>query len=174
MMRLALRQHRLHVGSGFAAIAVLAAVLIWTGHEMTAYMHTTGLSACLATTGHCDGMSQLFRNRYGGLLQNIAYLNFLPMFAGVFWGAPLVAREIEQGTYRLAWTQSITRRRWLTTNLTVYTAAAIVLATVFSVLLAWWFRLTMQHRASHLLPNFVLPNCKKLSRISMLQIHADG
>ena len=41
---------------------------------------------------------------------------------------------------RLAWTQSITRRRWLTTNLTVYTAAAIVLATAFSVLLAWWFR----------------------------------
>ncbi len=140
MMRLALRQHRLQVGSGFVVVALLASLLLWTGHEMTSYMHSTGLSACLTTNGHCDGISQLFENRYGSLLRNIAYLNFLPMLAGVFWGAPLVAREVEQGTYQLAWTQSVTRRRWLTTNLLVYAATAIVLATVFSLLLGWWFQ----------------------------------
>jgi hypothetical protein len=36
-----------------------------------------------------------------------------PGLIGMFWGAPLVAREFETGTFRLAWTQGITRTRWL-------------------------------------------------------------
>jgi ABC-type multidrug transport system ATPase subunit len=32
-----------------------------------------------------------------------------PVLIGMFWGAPLVARELETGTFRLAWTQSVTR-----------------------------------------------------------------
>ena len=35
---------------------------------------------------------------------------------GIFWGAPLVARELETGTYRLVWTQGVTRR-WLAVKL---------------------------------------------------------
>ena len=38
---------------------------------------------------------------------------------GVFWGAPLVAREVEAGTHRLVWNQSITRTRWLSTKLAI-------------------------------------------------------
>ena len=40
-----------------------------------------------------------------------------PALIGVFWGAPLVARELEAGTHRLVWTQSVTRTRWLATKL---------------------------------------------------------
>ena len=40
-----------------------------------------------------------------------------PALIGVFWGAPLVARELEAGTHRLAWTQSVTRTRWLAIKL---------------------------------------------------------
>jgi ABC-type transport system involved in multi-copper enzyme maturation permease subunit len=35
-----------------------------------------------------------------------------PALAGAFIGAPLVAREVEQGTHRLVWTQGVTRVRW--------------------------------------------------------------
>jgi len=56
----------------------------------------------------------------------------------VFWGAPLVAREMETGTCRLAWTQSISRRRWLAIKLGPFGAAAAVMAAGFSVLLGWW------------------------------------
>ena len=35
----------------------------------------------------------------------------------MFWGAPLLAREFETGTFRLAWTQSVTRTRWLAVKL---------------------------------------------------------
>src|SRR5262249_24464833 len=37
----------------------------------------------------------------------------LPLLLGAFIGAPLVSRELEQGTYLLAWTQGVPRRRWL-------------------------------------------------------------
>jgi hypothetical protein len=84
-------------------------------------------------------VSRLFENRYGGLLSDTSYLNLLPMLVGVFWGAPLVGRELESGTYRLAWTQSISRRRWLTTKLAIFILATVAIATVFSLLLAWWF-----------------------------------
>ena len=41
----------------------------------------------------------------------------VPAVVGVFWGAPMVARELEAGTHRLVWNQSITRTRWLATKL---------------------------------------------------------
>ena len=41
------------------------------------------------------------------------------MVVGVFWGAPMIARELEAGTSRLVWTQSVTRTRWLATKLGV-------------------------------------------------------
>ena len=44
---------------------------------------------------------------------------------GIFWGAPLVARELETGTFRLAWTQSVTRTRWLVVKLVLVGLAAI-------------------------------------------------
>jgi hypothetical protein len=34
------------------------------------------------------------------------------LLAGLFWGAPLIAREVEQRTQLVAWTQSVTRQRW--------------------------------------------------------------
>ena len=37
----------------------------------------------------------------------------VPALIGMFWGAPLIAHELETGTFRLAWTQSVSRRRWL-------------------------------------------------------------
>ena len=47
----------------------------------------------------------------------LAYV--VPAVIGIFWGAPMIAREIEAGTYRLVWTQSITRTRWLVSKLGV-------------------------------------------------------
>lgn len=62
----------------------------------------------------------------------------VPAFIGAFWGAPLLARELEAGTHRLAWTQGITRGRWLTTKLAVTAATAAVLTTVLSLVFTWW------------------------------------
>jgi hypothetical protein len=140
VISVALRQHRIQLSSGLGVMAILAALLVWTGLEMTSYLHSTGLASCLAARGgRCDAFSQLFENRYGAVLRDAAWLNFVPMLVGVFWGAPLVARELETGTYRLAWTQSITRRRWLLTKLTLFVLATVAIGGGFSLLLSWWF-----------------------------------
>src|SRR4051794_10309307 len=62
----------------------------------------------------------------------------VPAVIGAFWGAPLVARELESGTHRLAWTQSVPRVRWLATKLAIAGAAAAVATGVFSLLFTWW------------------------------------
>src|ERR1035437_8616701 len=56
----------------------------------------------------------------------------IPGIIGVFWGAPLVARELEAGTFRLAWTQSVTRTRWLVIKLAVIGLASMAVAGLLS------------------------------------------
>jgi hypothetical protein len=61
-----------------------------------------------------------------------------PAIVGIFWGAPLIARELETGTFRLTWNQSTTRTRWLTVKLTLTGLAAMAVAEGFNLLQAWW------------------------------------
>jgi hypothetical protein len=63
----------------------------------------------------------------------------IPALLGMFWGAPLLARELESGTYRLAWTQSISRRRWLSIRVVLVGVAALAVAGLSSWLVSWWF-----------------------------------
>ncbi len=61
----------------------------------------------------------------------------LPAVVGVFWGAPMIAREVEAGTHRLVWTQSITRTRWLATKLGVACIGAAIVG-LAGLALTWW------------------------------------
>lgn len=61
----------------------------------------------------------------------------LPAVIGAFWGAPMVAREVEAGTHRLVWNQSITRTRWLTAKLGLTSLVAVAAGTI-GLALAWW------------------------------------
>ena len=61
-----------------------------------------------------------------------------PALIGIFWGAPLVARELETGTFRLAWTQSVTRTRWLAVKLGVVGLASMAVAGLLSLMVTWW------------------------------------
>jgi hypothetical protein len=70
----------------------------------------------------------------GGLL---SWLALLPLVFGVLLAAPFVL-ELEQGTYRLAWTQGITRTRWVTLKLGLLVAAALLSGLALTALLTWW------------------------------------
>ncbi len=61
-----------------------------------------------------------------------------PGIIGVFWGAPLVARELDAGTFRQAWTQSVTRTRWLAVKLGLVGLASMAAAGLLSLLATWW------------------------------------
>ena len=60
------------------------------------------------------------------------FLNYVvvvvPALIRLFWGAPLVSRELETGAFRLAWTQSVTRTRWLAVKLAAAGLAAMAVA----------------------------------------------
>ncbi len=68
-----------------------------------------------AAQAHCNELAKSFNDMRGSLDMNLVQLLllFAPILAGIVVGAPLVAREIEQGTAPLSWALSGSRRRWL-------------------------------------------------------------
>lgn len=64
----------------------------------------------------------------------------VPAVIGAFWGAPLIAGELEAGTHRLAWAQSVTRTHWLAVKLGLIGAVAVVVTALFSLVFTWWSR----------------------------------
>ena len=68
----------------------------------------------------------------------IGVLAVAPAVIGIFWGAPLVARELETGTYRLAWNQSVTRGRWLAAKLGFSVVATAVAVGILTTAITWW------------------------------------
>jgi hypothetical protein len=69
---------------------------------------------------------------------SILVLFLLPAVVGVFWGVPLVARELESGTHSLVWNQTVTRKRWLGTKLGFGLLAAMVAAGLLGWAVSWW------------------------------------
>jgi len=88
------------------------------------------------------------------LLQDLARLVMLvaPALIGIFWGAPLIARELEAGTQRLAWTQSVTRGRWVAVKLSLVGLASMATAGLLSLMVTWWSSPFDQVGASRLDP----------------------
>ncbi|GAA3118028.1 hypothetical protein JOF29_001043 [Kribbella aluminosa] len=104
----------------------------------------------LAATG--PGLLAEYHRAAGNFLNNLGYerLNpilyqfgivlpyVVPPVIGAFWGAPLVARELETGTHRLVWSQSIPRSRWLAVKLGVTGLSAVGVAGLLSLAATWW------------------------------------
>ncbi len=61
-----------------------------------------------------------------------------PGLLGAFLGAPLVAAELENGTFRLAWTQDVSRVRWLALRLAVTGLASMAVTGLLSWFVTWW------------------------------------
>jgi hypothetical protein len=140
MIWLTWRQSRVESLIGGAALALVAVFLLWTGHNIISSYHDAGLPSCVATHASDDGClnaAAAFFQRFNGLSNLTGWLNLLPFLLGLLLAAPTVL-ELEHGTYRLAWTQSVTRRRWLLTRIAYGLAIAIVAAAALVALWTWW------------------------------------
>jgi hypothetical protein len=136
MNQLIWRLHRQQVIFAGAALAVLAVLLLVTGTTMAHDYHST-LATCGATRSCGDLPGELFQG--DGLIIDLVSCTFVvPLLFGLFWGAPLVAKEFEQGTQDLVWTQGVTRRRWMTSNVAYVLAAAAAWGGAMSLLVTWW------------------------------------
>jgi hypothetical protein len=134
------RQQRASTVAAAILLAVAGPILLVTGWQMTSSARDSGLAACVAAGGDCRLLAEAFANRYRPLLERVSLLGaLLPVALGVLFGGPLLAREFEQGTHRLAWTQSITRSRWLTARLAMAAGVLVVVAAVAAGLLTWWW-----------------------------------
>src|SRR5262249_58639575 len=117
----------------------LAAVLAPTGIDRAHVYHRAGLGACLGPTSSpaCAQAIDAFGSRFDSLGSLVAWFTLIPGLVGVLLAAPFVL-ELEEGTYRLAWTQSITRRRWIVTKLGLAVATAVLVALAVTLLMTWW------------------------------------
>jgi hypothetical protein len=141
------RQHRQQALAAAVALLAVALFLVPTGRQMRAAFDDLGLGACVTAAGRaefvapddgCGTRSERFSGQFQGLALASLLLLFLPVLAGLFWGAPLVAREVEHGTHRLVWTQGVSRLRWATVKLGLVGGGLVLVATAYALLVGWW------------------------------------
>ena len=142
------RQHRGEALGAVVALAVLGLMVLLHGIPMHDAYERDGIAACQRvmfggsgdSSKSCFQALEAFEGDYAKLPEQFAvWLPFLPMLTGMLIGAPLLAREFEQGTWRLVWTQGVTRTRWLATKLAMVLGGVVVFAALFAAAVSWWF-----------------------------------
>lgn len=127
MIWLTWRQMRTQVAVVYALVAAVAIALALTGSRLADLAKVDpNLFDRLTSTDRL-----LF---YAG----IAVVALAPAIIGIFWGAPLVARELEGGTHQLVWNQSVTRTRWLATKLGIATLTTAAGVGALTLAVSWW------------------------------------
>ncbi len=140
------RQHRIAL-AGVAALLGAWAVYLWlTGLQVRhAYV---GVTACHpADSIACGSMINSFKHTYMPSADAIPsadaatiLMQAAPALIGAFVGAPVLARELETGTFRYAWTQGVGRRRWTLGRMVPLAIALAAVAGACSVLYSWYFQ----------------------------------
>jgi hypothetical protein len=133
------RQHRPQLLAAAGLVLAFAAAAVATSLPVHDAYHRQALSSCLppSTRPGCDLLVAHFRSEFDWIAQVGRYLFLLPGLA-LLVGAPLLAREFEHGTIRLAWTQGVTRRRWLLSKTLLLAAAIVVAAAIVGAIAIWW------------------------------------
>jgi hypothetical protein len=101
------------------------------------HIYDTTIVNC-AAHGNCAAATTALidkGDRVGIVLRVV--VEVVPALIGLFWGAPLVARELETGTYRLVWAQ-VTCTRWIAIKLGLLGLMSITVAGVLSLMVTWW------------------------------------
>lgn len=143
MMWLTWRQFRWQAIAAAILLVGAAIALIVTGPQLAHLYDSAGVPSCHAH-GDCMANATKFLAEAQSVPYKQVYLAILliilavPALIGIFWGAPLIAREIETGTFRMAWNQSVTRRRWVMIKIGVVGLAAMATAGLLTLGLTWW------------------------------------
>ena len=136
------RQHRRQLMifglllAAFTVLTILSGNHFWHGYQQA-------LATCRQNpaTPSCSDIQSILGPSYGALLR-VVYVTALgvPLVLGLFLGSPLLSKEYEEGTNKLVWTQSVSRRKWLTTKLVWALVFAAFYGLAISLLTSWWAR----------------------------------
>ena len=129
------RQHRAALAGVAAFLGALAVYLWLTGLQI----HHSYATACHPASSLACNIN--FTGRYAVTVNVVrVLLQAAPALIGAFAGAPVLARELETGTFRFAWTQGIGRWRWTVGKLVLLAVTVAAAAGAFSVLFSWYLR----------------------------------
>jgi hypothetical protein len=134
------RQHRATLIALPAILGVVSVFLLVAGLRI--HHDYAVLTACRPFQSHtCQNLDTSF-NQSDWTIGNtlLILMNLAPALLGAFAGAPVLARELETGTFRYAWTQGYGRVRWTIAKLTLLAVVVVAVTGAFSQLFTWFFR----------------------------------
>jgi hypothetical protein len=133
------RQHRTAL-VGVAVFLGALAVCLWLAGLKLHDVYAAAVAACHPPSSVACGNSVTSIIGTNGFLANGLILQAVPPLIGAFVGAPVLAREMETGTFRYAWTQGFGRWRWTLAKLVLLAVAVTVAGGALSVLLSWYYQ----------------------------------
>ncbi|MFE5734042.1 hypothetical protein ACFQ7A_24420 [Streptomyces sp. NPDC056528] len=137
------RQHRRALWTALAlagaAVAVLIASRLWSDSTAEA-LRATGCTYD-SLDPSCFQPARVYADGQWLARHLVEYaalgMLVLPVLLGAFVAGPVLARELETGTYRLAWTQSVSPARWLAAKVAVPAALALTVVPLLSLVFFW-------------------------------------
>ena len=134
------RQHRPTLISVPVVLGAVA-VFLWIAGLKIHHDYAV-LTACHpASSNACGTLNSNFNSTDWTMANTILiFMNLAPALIGAFAGAPVLARELETGTYRYAWTQGFGRERWTIAKLALLAVALTAAAGAFSQVFTWFFQ----------------------------------
>ena len=166
------RHHRIALSGVVAFLGALAVWLYTAGLQLhhayaaAAACHPASSAACLNLIVTFEGTNMVLK--YGLVLQPV------PALIGAFIGAPMLAREMETGTFRYAWTQGFGRWRWALAKLVMVGVAVAVVAGAFSVLVSWYYQpyVAAGNRAQFSVPSVLSPGLFDVRGVDVCRLDA--
>jgi hypothetical protein len=132
------RQHRFAL-TGVAALLGALGVYLWIAGLQLHNAHAAAIACHPANSIACGDLISTF-NGMGKVLWYGYVLQAVPALIGAFVGAPVLARELETGTFRYAWTQGFGRWRWALAKLVLLAVVVSAAAGALSLLFSWYYQ----------------------------------
>ena len=135
------RQHRVAL-VGLAVLLGALAVYLWLQGRQMHHAYGIAIACHPASSGACMNAINDFKSTYNSRIGKLLplLLQAVPALIGAFLGAPVLARELETGTFRYAWTQGFGRWRWTLAKLVSLAVLAAAAAELFSLLFSWYYQ----------------------------------
>jgi hypothetical protein len=128
---------------GIILAAFAAFTILTSNHYWHLYQHAVATCKQNPATPSCSDLHNSLPQSYGATLRAVYITGLgIPLLLGLFLGSPLFSKEYEEGTNKLAWTQSVSRRKWLTTKLGWALAFTVLYGLAVGLLVSWGARTT--------------------------------